>query len=201
MIIYDPSSEADATRGTVCDALVECIDLAPTFVDVAGGASGDLDHILEGRSLLPFLHGAPDAERRDFAVCEYDYAASPLAAKLELTPAQARMFMVVTEDWKMIHFESGHRPMLFNLSDDPDELVDLGDRDDHAEVIATLYDKLFSWARRPAARTTMSNAEFRAAQGQTSRKGVLIGIVDEDELPTEVIAKYVGRKAKDMRGI
>ncbi|MFC6762503.1 sulfatase-like hydrolase/transferase [Sulfitobacter porphyrae] len=36
MIIYDPSDAADATRGTTSDALVECIDLAPTFVDVAG---------------------------------------------------------------------------------------------------------------------------------------------------------------------
>ncbi|PCI85164.1 MAG: hypothetical protein COB24_14075 [Hyphomicrobiales bacterium] len=30
LIIYDPSKEADATRGTVCDALIETIDLAPT---------------------------------------------------------------------------------------------------------------------------------------------------------------------------
>ena len=32
LIVYDPSPEADATRGTVSDALVECIDFAPTFV-------------------------------------------------------------------------------------------------------------------------------------------------------------------------
>ncbi len=33
LIVIDPSAEADATRGTVSDALVEAIDLAPTFVD------------------------------------------------------------------------------------------------------------------------------------------------------------------------
>ncbi|MFX5907315.1 sulfatase-like hydrolase/transferase, partial [Acinetobacter baumannii] len=33
LIIIDPAREADATRGTVCDALVEGIDLAPTFID------------------------------------------------------------------------------------------------------------------------------------------------------------------------
>ena len=55
LIIYDPSSEADATRGTVCDELVESIDLAATFIEVAGGDVPD--HIVEGRSLLPFIHG------------------------------------------------------------------------------------------------------------------------------------------------
>ena len=34
MIIYDPSPGAEATRGTTCDALVESIDLLPTFVEM-----------------------------------------------------------------------------------------------------------------------------------------------------------------------
>ena len=55
MIVYDPRTEADATRGTTCDALVESIDLAPTFVEAAGATVPD--HILEGRSLSPWLHG------------------------------------------------------------------------------------------------------------------------------------------------
>ena len=36
LIVYDPSPEADNTRGTVCDALVEAIDLAPTFLEALG---------------------------------------------------------------------------------------------------------------------------------------------------------------------
>ncbi len=55
LIVIDPSKEADATRGSVCDALVEGIDLAPTFIDYFGGTPPD--HILEGRSLMPLLHG------------------------------------------------------------------------------------------------------------------------------------------------
>ena len=55
LIVIDPSREADATRGTVSDALVEAIDLAPTFIDYFGGKPPD--HILEGRSLMPLLHG------------------------------------------------------------------------------------------------------------------------------------------------
>jgi len=65
LIIIDPSKEADATRGTRSDALVEGIDLAPTFVDYFGGKVPG--HILEGRSLLPLLRGDhPTHWRRSF---------------------------------------------------------------------------------------------------------------------------------------
>jgi arylsulfatase A-like enzyme len=55
LIVIDPSASADRTRGTVCDALVEAIDLAPTFIDYFGATPPD--HILEGRSLMPWLSG------------------------------------------------------------------------------------------------------------------------------------------------
>ena len=54
-IVYDPSSEADVTRGTVDNRLVESLDVVPTFIDAAGGQPPY--HILEGRSLLPILRG------------------------------------------------------------------------------------------------------------------------------------------------
>jgi len=49
LIIYDPRPEADDTRGTVNEQLVEGIDLLPTFVNYFGGQSKP--HIVEGRSL------------------------------------------------------------------------------------------------------------------------------------------------------
>ena len=82
LIIYDPSPEADATRGTVCDALIETIDLVPTFIDVAGGEVPD--HIVEGRSLLPILHGEAKETGRDYVICEYDYSATPMANILDV---------------------------------------------------------------------------------------------------------------------
>ena len=199
LIIYDPSREADATRGTSTDALVECIDFLPTFVEVAGGDASKLDHILEGQSLLPMLRGgnAPD---RDYVICEYDFSTSPLAGRLDIDPKDARMFMVADKTWKMIHFESGHRPMLFNLRDDPGEINDLGGTNAHADVIDMMYDRLFDWTARPAARTTISNDTIRAARSSgPARTGVLIGVVTEDDLPEELTAKYRNRKVPDMR--
>ena len=55
LIIVDPRAEADATRGTVSDAFVESIDLVPTFMEATGAPPAS--HRLEGRSLMPLLHG------------------------------------------------------------------------------------------------------------------------------------------------
>lgn len=194
LIIYDPSPEADATRGMRTDALVESIDLLPTFLDVAGGSSASVDHILEGRSLLPLLHGAQDTARRDHVVCEFDYSMRPLADALGLDTAQARIFMVADRKWKMIHFEGGFRPMLFDIEADPDELVDLGATPAHQDVIDDLRDALDRWSRRPSQRTTIGNDALRAIRGKPNTKGIVLGAVRETDLPTDLTAKYRGRK-------
>ena len=194
LIIYDPSPEADATRGTRTDALVESIDLLPTFLDVAGGSSASVDHILEGRSLLPLLHGAQDTARRDHVVCEFDYSMRPLADALGLDTAQARIFMIADRKWKMIHFEGGFRPMLFDLEADPDELVDLGASAAHKDVIDDLRDALDRWSRRPSQRTTIGNDALHAIRSKPNTKGIVLGAVRETDLPTDLTAKYRGRK-------
>lgn len=197
LIIYDPSPEADATRGTTCDALVECIDLAPTFVEVAGGEPAY--HILEGESLLPILHGERAETKRDYVICEYDFSATPVAHLHDIPVRDAVMFMVATKRWKLIHFEGGHRPMLFDLAADPKELTDLGDSDIHADIIAEMYDKLFSWTRRPSQRTTRSEEQLIEMRTKTRKRGVVIGIYDENDTPLELTVKYRGRTAPNMK--
>ena len=81
LIVIDPSRDGRRTRGTVCDALVEAIDLAPTFIDYFGGKPPD--HILEGRSLLPLLHGEQPADWRKVVFSEYDYAMQDVRAEAE----------------------------------------------------------------------------------------------------------------------
>ena len=201
LIVYDPSPDADATRGTVCDSLVECIDLAPTFVDVAGGSSADLDHILEGRSLLPILRGAQSDLGKDFVFCEYDFSMRPIATKLGLNTADARTFMIANKKWKLIHFEGGLRPMLFDLETDPNELNDVAEDPANAAVIEQIYDAFNHWARRPAQRTTISNAKLINTRTQPSTKGVAIGVVDENDTPKELTIHYRDRKAKKWQDI
>ncbi|MEW2915845.1 sulfatase-like hydrolase/transferase [Ruegeria sp. ANG10] len=194
LIIYDPSAEADATRGTVSDALVESIDLAPTFVEVAGGDVPS--HILEGHSLLPILHGQQEETARDVVICEYDYSASPIADTLNASVRDAVMFMVADKKWKLIHCEGGHRPILFDLENDPDELLDLGESADHVEVIDRMYDYLFAWTRRASQRTTRSEQQLIDMRTKSRGRGVVVGVYDENDAPLDLTVKYRGRKAR-----
>ncbi|WP_170384465.1 sulfatase-like hydrolase/transferase [Ruegeria atlantica] len=194
LIIYDPSPEANSTRGTVSDALVESIDLAPTFVEVAGGEVAS--HILEGCSLLPILHGQQEEMPRDVVICEYDYSASPIADALKASVRDAVMFMVANKKWKLIHCEGGHRPILFDLENDPSELNDLGGSDAHKDVIAKMYDHLFAWTRRPSQRTTRSEQQLIEMRTKSRGRGVVVGVYDENDAPLNLTVKYRGRKAR-----
>ena len=180
LIIADPSPAADAARGTVCDALVEAIDLAPTFVEWFGGTVPS--HIMEGRSLLPWLHGArPDWRGAVFS--EYDYSMQSARLALNQPIADCRLFMVFDGRWKYIH-ATGFRPMLFDLLTDPEEFIDLGDDPDHARMRDRLRDVLLAWALRDHARVTMPDAQitaYRGGEGAT-KAGVLIGYWDEASL-------------------
>ena len=198
LIVYDPRKAADATRGTTCDALVESIDLAPTFVQAMGGVAAD--HILVGRDLTPWLHGQTP-EWRQAVFSEYDYSGMALAGPgyLNLTPDQARLFMVFDGRWKLIHAEGGFRPMLFDTKADPDEFTDLGASPGHLAEITRLMALLNDWARRPAQRTTISKADIVGMRGKTRRVGVIIGAVGPDELAPDLRAKITGKPQKDYR--
>lgn len=189
MIIYDPRTPANATRGTTCDALVESLDLAATFVDAAGGKVPD--HIIEGRSLLPWLRGEQPVWRA-FVISEYDYSATPQCVKLGLEPREARLFMVFDGRYKLMHAEGGFRPMLFDLTEDPDEFFDLAKGDSHKAEIDRLYALLAQWGRRLSQRVTRSEDDIKAMRGASGRKGILPFLYDGSEVPEELTIKYVG---------
>lgn len=180
LIVVDPSPEAEATRGSVNDALVEAIDLAPTFVDYFGASPPR--HILEGRSLLPWLRGETPAWRK-VALSEYDYSMQDVRLMLDQPIERCRLFMVFDGRWKLVH-ASGFRPMLYDLESDPAEVVDRGIDPACSEIIARLQAELFDWALHPNNHITAPNAKIAAyADNQLQVKnGVLIGIWDEAEL-------------------
>ncbi|MEO1398323.1 MAG: sulfatase-like hydrolase/transferase [Pseudomonadota bacterium] len=194
LIVYDPRKQADGTRGTVCDALVESIDLAPTFLEAADAKVPD--HILEGRSLQPFLHGE-DAPRRTYAISEFDYSATPQAVRLDLEPRDARLFMVFDGRYKLMHAEGGFRPMLFDLETDPQEFHDLAKGEAHEAEIERLYGYLAQWGRRLSQRVTKSEDDIKAMRGRSMRRGVLPFMKDGTEVPEELTERYRGPVAQD----
>jgi len=189
MIIYDPRSEADGTRGTTCNALVESIDLPPTFVAAAGGQVPN--HILEGRNLEPYLHGKPTQDR-EYVISEFDYSITPQCEKLGIAIDDARLFMVFDGRYKLMHAEGGMRPMLFDLETDPNEITDLAKCAEHEDVLDRLYGYLAQWGRRLSQRITRSDDEIRAMRGASGKKGILPFLVTGKEVPAELTARYRG---------
>lgn len=196
LIIYDPSTEANQTRGVVCDELIESIDLAATFYEAAGGEIKDnVDHILEGHSLLPLLHGQQSSPIRSYAFSEYDYSVTPAAVKLGINPRDAQLYMVTDKCWKYVFAEGDFRPMLFDRANDPKELNDLGASTEpqHIEVMAQMFKALSQWWRRVNQRTTKSENDLRNMYGKSRRRGIVLGMFDGAEVDEEITVKFRGK--------
>ena len=180
LIVVDPSPAADSTRGSVSESLVETIDLLPTFVDMMGGVPAE--ERLEGHSLLPLLHDKP-VEWRQIAVSETDFSDRFPRYHLDVDPQHCNAVMLVSKRWKYIAFDS-FRPMLFDLEHDPQELVDLGDNPDYANIRQEMQDELVKWLMRRKTRVTVSTAQIDEIVGgfNRERRGILIGYYDEAEL-------------------
>ena len=172
LIIVDPRQQADATRSTATDALVEAIDLAPTFLDWSGGDPEP--HRLEGRSLVPLIQGKSPDDWREAVFCDSDFALRHARRHLGLEVDEARGFMVRTRLWKYVHFER-FPPQLFDLEADPHELDDLGGSDAHVRVRDDLKDRLFSWALGRKARTTVTHDYIRRVTGGARARGYRFG--------------------------
>ncbi len=172
LIVMDPRPAADATRGQRVGDLVEAIDLAPTFLALAGRPADD--QRLEGRSLLGYLDGTSPVDPRDGVFSELDYSFYAARQALGLGPNDGRAFMLRTGQWKYVDF-LGFRPQLFDLHEDPGELTDLGDSAAHASVMAELRAMLVDRLARRRYRVTESDRSVEARTANEEAVGVRIG--------------------------
>ncbi|MEZ2330261.1 sulfatase-like hydrolase/transferase [Mesorhizobium sp. RCC_202] len=191
MIVYDPRREADATRGTTSDALVEMIDLAPTFLDYFGGKAKP--HVLEGRSLLPLISGERKT-LRNYAISEYDYSGDAARLKLAMPVPDCKLYMITDGRFKLVHGE-GVEPMLFDLGNDSSELHDLGREPSAAPDIERLRRALMHWLALPNNRITVPEEWLTDIDDKVGHfdpivgSGVLIGYWDEAELAEQQEAR------------
>lgn len=194
LIIADPDPACNATRGTVQDLPVEAIDLVPTFIDYAGGEVPE--HIIDGRSLMPLLRGE-NTPWRDYVISEYDYFMQPFSPKTGRKPLDCRIYMIANAAWKYIH-APGYPPMLFDLTNDPDEFIDLGRSDAHAEARQAMHNALADWALQYRQRETVSEEQARQMVGLEDKLGVLIGYWDEEDIkPPAQAPDYDAGKTND----
>ncbi len=174
LIVVNPDAAADETRGSACHAMVEAIDLLPTFVEFAGG---DVNHErVEGCSLMPLLRSKRKPhDWREFAISEIDYSDRGPRTLLAQPPYECRAVMLRGERWKYIYY-NGFRPQLFDLNKDPQELNDLGDDPDYAGIQDNLLRRLIRWQRSLKPRIGMPYDKLAGMGPAHDEKiGIIIG--------------------------
>lgn len=109
--------------GAVCETAISHVDIFPSIIAGVGATPEAEDSDLPGRSIWPLVR-EPRLDRTVFSEYHAVYSASA-------------SFAVVFVDgrYKLI-YHVGHRPELFDLDSDPDELRDLSAEPEHAATLA-----------------------------------------------------------------
>ena len=136
---------------------------------------GRAEHVVEGRSLMPFLRGESPAEWRGHAISELDWTFRGARRRLGLPTGQHRAFMIRDARWKYVHWTSGLPPMLWDLEADPDEFHDRGTDPSLEPVRARMREALWDWASRLKCRTTITWAEAEFRTDRHKAAGVYFG--------------------------
>ncbi|MHA7941600.1 sulfatase family protein [Formosa sp. 3Alg 14/1] len=125
-------------KGTVTQ-LVQNIDYAPTFLDLAGV---EIPSDMQGESLLPILDDKTDNDewRKSVYYHYYEYP-GPHAVK--------RHYGVRTDKHKLIHFYNNiDQWELYDLEADPGEVDNLYGKEGYDEITQTLYTELLDLQKK-----------------------------------------------------
>jgi len=154
LIIRDPQNPAQ--HGTMVDAFTESVDFTPTVLDLVGQA---VPAGMDGVSLKPFLEGTPPEKWRSAVHLELELEFSEPHTTTEWQKAtgvslhEANLAILREERYKLVHFNGGLAPLMFDLENDPDELDNLADDPAHAGTLLRLTRKLLNHRMRHSDRT------------------------------------------------
>lgn len=133
LIVRDPRLPS-TQRGLVADATVLNIDIAPTVLGAAGAA---IPERMQGLDLARlYLRNDADARRDEFF---YEH---PTITSKDRIPSSVA---VVRRDWKFVQWPEWDYEQLFDLKDDPGELVNLASDPAHAAERETYRRRLEAW--------------------------------------------------------
>lgn len=138
------------TPGMVSHALVSAVDLFPTLADLIGA---ELPEGLPGRSFLPALRGG---DARDAVVIADEYG-----------PVR----MLRTREWKYVHRHPYGPHELYDLLNDPEELVNVADAPGNAARALDMRRRLYAYFDRYALPALDGAREAVCGTGQYCRVG------------------------------
>jgi choline-sulfatase len=162
---------------------VSLVDLAPTLLDLARpGLSEEIAAPVDGRSVVPLLDGGSEPERT-------------IAGEFLAETVVAPMVMLRRGRWKYIHTPSDP-DQLFDVDDDPLELVNLAGNPEHGAVLGELRDE----AER---RWDLDAVDREVRASQQARLAVFAALTTGapfpwDFQPSRVAAKQYTRNTMDV---
>ena len=152
LIIRDPQNPAQ--HGTSVHAFTESVDFTPTVLDLVGQA---VPVGMDGVSLKPFLEGNPPEQWRDAVHLELEFSEPHFMTEWQKATGvslhESNLAILREERYKLVHFNGGLPSLLFDLENDPNELVNLADDPAHADTLLRLTQKLLSHRMRHSDRT------------------------------------------------
>ena len=146
LVIRGPGVDA----GAVCETAASLVDVFPTVLDSVGVGPTDGDESLPGRSLVE-IAGANSPDKTRVAFSEYHGPSSTGAS-----------YLVRRGRWKYVRHElDPSAPQLFDMFDDPDELIDVASFEANVDVVADLEREL-----RSILDPTATDERIRAEQAE-----------------------------------
>ncbi len=127
-IVHWPGTIKAGSKNT---DLVQNLDYAPTFLDIAGA---DIPKDIQGKSVVPLLKGkTPKDWRKSIYYHYYEYPS------VHMVP---RHYGVRTERYKLMHFYHFDEWEFYDLKNDPDELKNLYNDSKYASTIVDVKEEL-----------------------------------------------------------
>ncbi len=129
LVIYDPRLP-ESVRGTKVDGLVTNLDIAPTFLELAGAR---IPRSYQGQSLLPWFNGQAVTNWRDSIFTEHAFY------------AYDNWYGVRSERYKLASYytvEDAPYYCLYDLQKDPDELTNLAKNPEYASLLSQMKKRL-----------------------------------------------------------
>jgi len=153
LIVRDPRSESDATRGSIVDdRFTENVDVMPTILEWIGV---DAPVQCDGASLLDLVHGDAPEDWRDAVHWEWDFRDPTGRLSQEMFGIgidECSIAVLRDERGKYVHF-AGMAPLFYDLERDPDELVNRATDPDYGATVLEYAQRLLSFRMRNAERT------------------------------------------------
>jgi len=137
LIVRDPSSTANATRGKTLGGFVESIDIAPTILELKGMVIPDR---VQGKSLAGRIRGSEEPGKSEIHY-EKDFRHIP-----GMDPDECLLWVVRDEQYKYVHFADASIPsLLFDLKADPGESNNVAEDPETAQIQLSYCQKLLQW--------------------------------------------------------